>query len=305
MRFSYFSHFFSNQPENITLSGWDEFISIMHAISDVEGYKPASDDYENKQALISAGIYEGEDKRTNDNVIGWDILLLDIDDGVESLDHIRGIFNPFNYLMYSSPSCTADHLKLRVCIPLSKFAPRSVLKQIFFGMNAFTNGLVDKQTSDPARIMYQPARYINKGAAYVHVFEVNTGVDLNWEGLITTFPSPPEADRYKEHNKLSGLKKKIYLNTKSAPCMIISARDCPFVYPMMIEHYLLTPAGQHHSAIYKFMVKCCYQAEKIGYPLGIDELVQLAEQLDAMDGGHYKEKKLFDNAKDALEYTGI
>lgn len=304
-RFSFFSGFFSNQAQKCELDAWETFCDIMKQISEVQGYKPESDDYVNEHPLISPAIYSNDVTRCNKNVIGWDCIMLDIDNTNKTLKEVQAYFEDYNYIIYSSASCTFDKLKIRVVIPLNKFAPSEVLSQIWYGCNEFCGSIVDKQTKDKSRMLYQPARYTNKGKEYRHIFIVNKGKDLDWEKLITQYPSPPEADRFKKQNALSGLKRKIYLNSKSAPIMDIRNRDCPFVYNKMIEDYLLTPAGGHHSAIYVFMIRVCSMAQKIGYPLSIDELVHMAKQLDELDGSYYNDKKLYDSAQDAIEYTGV
>jgi hypothetical protein len=303
MRFSWFSGFYSNKPQQCDLPNWKSFVKVMRDISEVKGKKPESKS-DKEQGLISSAIYKSESNRANENVLGWEMVLLDIDDGVQSLTEIQNHFSGYNSIIYSSPSCTHDKLKLRVCMPLSEFADSSVVSQIWHGCNIWCDGIVDAQTKDKSRLYYVPARYTNK-SDYRHIFIVNKGKDLDWKDLIQKYPSPKESDRFKEVNKLSGLKRKIYLKTNKQPTLDIQSKDCPFVYKKMIEDYLLTPAGQHHKAIYRFMVLCCYNAQKIDYPLSIDELVQMGSELDSMDGGYYPEKKLYDSAKDAISYTGI
>jgi hypothetical protein len=299
VRFSYFSGFYSDVAESCEVESWNDFVECNRKLSNVEGTKSP------EHWLISSGIYGDNKTRCNDNVIGWDIVMMDIDDGITNLDDICNKFSGYNYIIYSSPSCTYDKLKLRIIIPLHQFAKSEVLSQIWHGCNMWCGDIIDPQTKDKSRMMYPPMRYTNKGDEYRHIFITNKGNDLDWEKLILEYPSPKESDRFKNINKLSGLKRKIYLQSKAVPVMDIRNRECPFVYKKMIEDYLLTPAGQHHKAIYTFMVKVCYNAEKISYPISIDELVDMAKQLDDMDGSHYNDKKLYNSAKDALEYTGV
>lgn len=304
LKFSWFHSFRTKYSESCECS-WDSFVSILNAYSQVEGYKPNIDDYQVTQPLLSPAIYGDNKKRSNNNVLGWDIAMMDIDDVDVDLEYIQEHFKDYNYIIYSSAGCTVDKLKLRVMIPLDEFAPSDVLSQIWHGCNEWCDGIIDKQTKDKSRLYYIPSEYTNKGKLYRHIFLSNKGKNLNWKELIDKYPSPKERDKYIVQNKLSKLKRKIYLNNKKQPIMDIQNRDCPFVYLKMIEEYLLTPAGNHHKAIYTFMVKVCYNAQKIEYPLSLDELVQMAEQLDQLDGGFYDDKKLYDSAKDAMTYTGI
>ena len=305
MRFSYFESFFSNTPQPCTLKSWDEFVYYMRSISDVVGYKPSPDDYDKKQGLISPAIYAEGSSRGNKNVLGWEMVMLDIDDCDISYADILGYFKGYDFIVYSSPNCTKDKLKLRVIIKLDGFAPPDTLSQIWHACNEWCKGIVDTQTKDKSRIMYIPARYTNKGDQYHHIFEVGSGVGLDWEQLIKKYPSPKETDRFVQKNKMSGLKRKIYLQTKTSPVMDIRNRECPFVYPKMLDNYVMTPMGGHHKAIYVFMLQVCTNAQKIGYPLSISELVDMAEQLDSMDGSYYDEKKLHNSAQDAMEFSGL
>lgn len=306
MRFSFFRHFFDNLPEPCDVGSWDEFVRIMHQISEVEGYKPEAGDYENRQPLISSAIYaEAGMKRCNANVSGWDMLIMDIDDTSATLDYIQKKFSVFTNIMYSSASCTHSKLKLRVVIPLDKFAPKDKLSQIWFAAQKWAGGLNDEQTKDLSRMHYQPARYTNKGEHYRHFFLVNKGISLPWETLIEKYPSPPPEDRFKRSNPLKNLKRDIFKSNNPLPDFNIQSDECPFVYDAMVRDYVLTPAGGHHKAIYMFMVKICYNAQKIDYPITNDEIVDMARQLDQLDGGWYDEKKLYDSANDAMDYVGV
>lgn len=304
-RFSYFTGFYSKDPMVCELRTFDDFIKTMAAMSEIPGYKPSYGEYDKEFPLISPAFYKDGDTRLNENVIGWDMVMMDIDDGIDSVQTLRDHFRGFKYLIYSSPNCTAKHLKLRVCLPLDTFASSEHLCQLWFAVNAWCDGIIDKQTKDKSRMFYISAQYTNKGDDYMHIFEVGDGYPLNWQGIIDRYPSPREEDRFLKVNKLSALKRKIFLKNNMPPCMVITERDCPFVYQHMIDEYLLTPAGGHHLALYRFMLKVCYNAEKINYPLSIDELVDMTQQLDGFDGGFYDDKKFFDSAKDAMEYVGI
>lgn len=307
MEFSYYSHFYDNLPKRSSVADWDAFVDTMRTISDVPGFKPPAGDFESDSSgLISPAIYANDgDKRRNENVVGWDMVLMDIDDGVSDVNVVLNHFSKYSYIVYSSPNCTKDKLKLRVCIPLNKRADRKVLSQIWFGLNEWCGGIIDQQTKDASRLFYVPARYTNRGSEYTHFFVTNKGISLDWEALIDKFPSPPEQDLYKIKNPLLGLKRKIFQNAKGIPSMVITDPNCPFVKHWMREKYALTPVGGHHRAIYIFALQCCGNAEKIEYPLSVDELVDMLEQLDQLDGGYYDIKKLTDTARDALEFTNM
>lgn len=307
MEFSYFSNFYDNKPKRSFANSWEDFVENMRAISDVTGYKPPAGDFESDSSgLISPAIYATDgDGRRNENVVGWDMVCMDIDDGVNDLAKVKAHFSQFSYIIYSSPNCTAQKLKLRVCIPLTKRADRKVLKQIWFALNEWCGGIIDVQTKDYSRLFYVPARYTNRGAEYTHFFVTNKGISLDWEALIDKFPSPPEQDLYKIKNPLLGLKRKIFQNAKGIPSMVITDPNCPFVKHWMREKYALTPVGGHHRAIYIFALQCCGNAEKIEYPLSVDELVDMMRQLDDLDGQWYDDKKLMDTAKDALSFCNM
>lgn len=309
MRFSFVQNYFDNRPMRCECSDWNEFVERMRWLSEQTGYKPDPRKKEYDVAsspLISPAIYPEENmSRANDNVCGWDIVMMDIDSGVDDIEIVKNHFKHFKYIIYSSPTCTAEKLKLRIVLPLNKTAPKERLSQIWNANEMWCSKLVDPSTKDCSRGYYVPARYTNKGAAYTHFFLVNDGIDLDWEELIRRYPSKPDADRFKVDNPLKKIKQKIYANNHGTPSLIITDDGCPFVYQNMIDDYRLTPAGGHHRAIYIFMVKVCYNAEKIGYPLTHEELVDMAQQLDNIDGGFYDLKKLQNSAKDAMEFTGM
>ncbi len=305
MQFSWFDGFYSNTAQKCEVNGWNEFVSTMQAMSTVSGYKPSMGDYERTQPLISPAIYGDNTKRINDNVVGWDMVMMDIDDGIDNLERVVSHFNAFEYIIYSTANCTREKLKIRVCIPLNKNAPKKSLHGIWFALNEWCSGILDKQTKDKSRMHYIPAMYTNKGSDYNHIFLVNKGITLDWEALCSKFPAPPEKDKFKVVNPLRDLKRKVFLSNNTQPSTNIQDANCPFVYQKMIDEYRLTPAGGHHGAIYKFMVKMCYNAQKINYAISVDELADMAKQVDDLDGGFYDEKKLLGNAVDALNYTCV
>lgn len=307
MEFSYFSYFYDNKPKRCVAEGWNAFVENMRAISVVKGFKPPAGDYESDSSgLISPAIYSEDGvSRSNENVVGWDIVCMDIDDGIKDINQVLNHFSKYSYIVYSSPNCTKDKLKLRVVIPLKSRAERKVLKQIWFGLNEWCGGIIDKQTKDYSRLFYVPAQYTNRGDDYTHFFLTNDGISLDWEALIERFPSPPEKDLFKIKDPLLGLKRKIFQNAKGIPSMNITDPNCPFVKQWMREKYALTPVGAHHRAIYIFALQCCHNAESIEYPLSHEELVDMMRQLDDLDGGYYDDKKLQDSAKDALEFCNM
>lgn len=307
IEFSYFNHFYDNKPQRCFMDSWGSFVTNLRATSDVTGYKPlAGESTENSTGLISPAIYKEDGmERNNNNVSGWDLAIMDIDDGINDIESVKKHFSFFNNIIYSSPNCTAEQLKIRVIIPLKSRCPSDKLRQLWFAMNEWCDGIIDKQTKDKSRLFYIAARYTNKGDRYLHIFHENQGMELDWETLIERYPSPPEKDLFKKSNPLKGLKRQIYLKTKKQPSFNITDKKCPFVTRDMMEEYMLTPAGGHHYAIYKFMLRCCYNANKIEYPIDLEELVDMARQLDDMDGGWYDDKKFYDSGQDALEYTNL
>ena len=311
LRFSWFSGFYENKATNVHTKDWDEFVTMLRALSNVKGYKPAFGELEKKFPLIYPAIYAEktengkENHRLNANVIGWDLIMVDIDDHVDDLQQIRDKFKPFNYIIYSSANCTKEKLTLRVCVPLMATAPKDQLHGIWWALDKWCDSILDTQTKDKSRMMYQPSQYTNKGEDYLHIFETNSGIDMDWKALCKKYPAPPEREKFKIVNPLRDLKRKVYLGSKKRPSFDIMNRDCPFVYPSMIDEYRLTPSGSHHGAIYKFMVVCCYNAAKINYPISVDELADMAKQVDDLDGSFYDNKKMLGSAVDALAYTCI
>ncbi len=126
---------------------------------------------------------------------------------------------------------------------------------------------------------------------------------MNWEQIIEAYPAPPEVDKFKVNNSLLSLKQKVYKANNGIPELDITSPRCKLVNKYMIDEYRLTPAGGHHHAIYKFMVKVCYKARDMDYPISVEELASMGEQLDEMDGGWYNDKKLMSSAKCAIEYV--
>ena len=103
MEFSFFSHFYSNQAQRCEVASWDEFVRSMRALSEAPGYKPPAGDYESEgSALLSPAIYsEDTVQRKNENVMGWDMVMLDIDQGFERLEDVINHFSFHENIIYS------------------------------------------------------------------------------------------------------------------------------------------------------------------------------------------------------------
>jgi hypothetical protein len=291
------AHLVSNRES----TDWNAFVVEMI------GMWEAPQEEKAKADLVSPAFYGGNQYRKDENVLGWDMLFLDVDndDPSKYLSHagmmeFLGAFG-LNFLIYNSPSSTVDAERYRVVIPLSRTVDADEVKPLWKAMWQFTGGLGDPACKDRSRAYYVPGQYQGCDSPFIEGEVNGKPLDVDW--LIGAYPPPapvvPQAAQ--ETEGMDGFRDKLVKASVKAYHRGIF--DSNLVTKTILEDYTSNKAGSYHLGMYTALCRIAGRAKTMGYPLTEAELFQIAREIDFYDGGFYSDEKLRAEAKDAMAYV--
>ncbi len=201
MKFSYFESFCNKHTNKWAPSSngiqmnmeWNDFISFIEDCSEKK-WNEKTNEISTNAPLISPAYYSNEQcHRSNEEVILWNSLFLDVDEnGLEQFDILVNKFNSLNinYIIYSSPRCTETEWKYRVIVPLDMDVELSMIDTVKQCWDSFTNNVCDEACSDESRCYYVPGIYGDNTIQFKVC--VNTGDNLSLEWLLSNYYKEPE-----------------------------------------------------------------------------------------------------------------
>lgn len=286
MRYSLFSNVKSKIPlvEECT---WEELVCFL--------VECTAEEYDDKldAMLISPAVYDGDFLRCNENVMGWDFVMLDIDNGI-SVHEMIGRLNGLEYFIYSTASCQKLKHKFRLVMPLSRFTPAMEVPKLWYALAEIV-GKVDQQCKDQSRIYFLPGTYKNAYNFMYYGEGEHLDVDVLLQGIDTT-----------TYNML----KEVDINIPAAYNTVeyhwIGLLDCPFVAQSWIYNYLMLANGEdkHYAELYKFMMRVAGSAKRKEYQIDANRLASLASELDLKKDGRWNKqgRKWVREAQNAIKH---
>ncbi len=268
--YSRFRSSLSRDPEQ-AFCEWTEFVERLHTMSLVE--REASADVKRwRTPAISPAIYEGEQRRANAHVTAWGAWLgLDFDGGIEAETVLHSV-DGLNYVLYSSTGCTAGRHKFRLILQLDRAVEREETLAVWTGAQSVFDATVDGACKDPSRLYYVPSLWTpgDLNPAPIRLFEATTnGAVLPVEDLISAIPAG------------------VMVPTLAAPVPLVEqvqgrALEEPsrLLTRGILERYLSTPKGQHHTALFSLMVACAFEAMRKGLAVDAGDLVCCVREAD-------------------------
>jgi hypothetical protein len=154
---------------------------------------------------------------------------------------------------------------------------------------------------------YIPANYANANNFIFH----STGNPLAVDYLLEAYPYSEKQSSSSFLDRLpDAWREQIVEHRKSAldntSYYWTSYQDCPFVSKKMINEWTsiagVDGTGRYRM-IYKIMIAIAGNAVKKGYPLTVNQLVDLIKQIDADTSRKYQNRPLEVEANNALEYA--
>ena len=294
-----FSGVYDNKTDKtIDLPDFEHFKEVLFKLSKVK--RKGKEDAE----LMSPATYLKNTTRANANVVKWaGWCAVDVDDYMGTVESIKEDFPDYNYICYSTASCSPEALKFRLVFPLTTHVGKDEIKHFWFALNKELGETGDIQTKDLSRMYYIPGDYEN---AYNFIHE-NPGPTMDPQTIMdkheyveksgnTLFDHLPQAmqEAMMEHmkNKLTNT------NVKWT-----GYKDCPF-FPRQLEqeYRTISGSGWYHK-MYQIMVALAGNAIKNNYPITSREIAYLCRELDIDTGNWYAKRPLDKEAERALEYV--
>lgn len=223
-----------------------------------------------RMPLISPAIYGDQWWRKNDNVVGWDVVMGDVDDGYSAVEMSQWLKDRgMKYLIYSSPSYTTEKQKYRIILPLSRRAAQDELRPLWHAFHQFCESIPDPACKDPSRAYYigrkrDSARYFSCGL---------DGDDFDVDAMVEKYPIPPP----KEY-------KPTYTTLAPNTLRWTNIEDCPYLHPKWFAEYQGRILG-HYPLLYQVMCSVVGYARKKGVELAAHELTDIAIAFDHACGG--------------------
>lgn len=280
----------STYPEIIS-GDWDELVDVLALWSELD--TPSKD----RTPLISAALYGDVVYRHNDNVIAWDLAILDMDEGCplsvgEMTDHLD--HQGLAFTIYTSARSIPEQNKYRVVLPMSRRVLRAEIGAFWYALAHHFNCWCDPACKDMSRAYYRPARY--PGAHHAFVSRKN-GLAIDPDILMTRFPMSAVRETNASSTQPGDMS--LRLSGKPSPRLLAmrqrlgasktlawsGAMDCPFIKGHWWSDYQGAGQGEHHLLLFKVMTSINAVARLRGYELTAHELAQLAWDFDRACGG--------------------
>lgn len=155
---------------------WGELVSALsHSIDTGEtleeyqqGTKAFRDDKKDVGGFVGAVLKDH--KRNKKNVVGRDIITLDLDNCTEGDEEaIRERIQALEYVLYSTHSHTPEKPRYRLVMPLSRRVDRDEYSIISRAIaHAVGDSYFDPSTFQPERLMYWPSHPSDTKPVYIH-----------------------------------------------------------------------------------------------------------------------------------------
>jgi hypothetical protein len=323
--YSHFSNCLDTRPEQ-HLTTWAEFVGDL-----TSGRSSRHADDRTKKhgtPLISPAAYDLGARRRDVNVIGWGGWMgLDIDN--EGL-----LYTPFdmavaeiealglNALIYTTTKATAACHRFRVLLHLSRDLTAQEIKPHYAAVCRKFSGLApDPSCKDLSRMYTVPTIWTPSETGNVEPMDLywsrTDGVPLDIDAVLAEFPpelSAPHPMSSPPHWATLILQQPAAksVRNRSTPlrplppgCSILTS---PVVTGGMVEDYINSPKGSHHTGLYRFMTRVAARAAVMEFEISVEDLVAYAREVDAISPiktNSARWARIRSEAERALNYAGL
>ncbi|MGH1572571.1 hypothetical protein ACRAWG_20195 [Methylobacterium sp. P31] len=321
--YSHFSNCFDTQPDQYVTT-WPLFVNNLYS----ERFRRRADEKTKRRTpLISPAAYELGDRRNNENVIGWGSWMgLDIDN--EGL-----LYTPFdmavaeiealglNAVIYTTTKATAACHRFRVLLHLSRDLTAQEIKPYYAAVCRKFSGLApDPSCKDLSRMYTVPTIWTPSETGNVEPLDLywsrTGGVPLDIDAVLAEHPPEvsaplPRSSLPQHAAPIPQPAAKIVRNqpTTLRPlppgCSLLAS---PVVTSGMIEDYINSPKGSHHTGLYRFMTRVAARAAVLEFEITVEDLVAYAREVDVISpiktATTRWARSIYTEAARALEYAG-
>jgi hypothetical protein len=323
--YSYFLDCLDTQPKQ-HLTTWAELVSELSS-----GRLPRRADNQTKKhatPLISPAAYNLGARRRDVNVIGWGGWMgLDIDN--EGL-----VYTPFdmalaeiealglNAVIYTTTKATAACHRFRVLLHLSRDLTAQEIKPYYAAVCRKFSGLApDPSCKDLSRMYTVPTTWTPSEAGNVEPLNLywsrTDGVPLDIDAVHTEYPpevSAPPPMSSPPQRATPNLQQPAVKSVRNHPTTLrplppgCSLLTSPVVTSGMIEDYINSPKGSHHTGLYRFMTRIAGRAAEMEFEITVEDLVAYAREVDAISPiktNSARWARIRSEAERALAYAGL
>jgi hypothetical protein len=264
----------------------------------------AEDEYPSKEAApLFAATRFTEGKRRKANASQSGLIVLDIDDGQTIEDTWATVKDlHVSALLYSTASHREDHHKFRLCVPLSSNVSYEDHVKVWHALDyVFVDGMSDSSKIGCESLFYLPGKYPNAPS----VFKVNDGMILgsrDWLD-IANLQEVPDSDCVKSNTKTRSSPAKAMDGTRTASSDDLDIYETKLITEAALDKYRSSHGDWHHAR-FGLMMSMVGRAKRMGIDISQDDIIQLFNQVDQIDGGHYQtskyQKEIANDAANAL-----
>lgn len=268
----------------------------------------AEDEYPSKDAApLFAATYFTEGKRRKANATQSGLIVLDIDHGQTIEDTWATVKDlEVSALLYSTASHREDHHKFRLCIPLSSNVSYEDHVKVWHAIDhVFIGGMSDGSKVGCESLFYLPGQYPDAPS----VFEVNEGMILGGRDWldIANLQEVPVSISVKNDTKTRLSSAKTSEGTRTASSDDLDIYETKLITEAAMDKYQ-SSYGDWHHARFGLMMSIVGRAKRMGIDISQDDIIQLFNQVDQIDGGHYQtskyQKEIANDAANALAQVG-
>lgn len=282
----------SNQPSDCCDLEFDDFSDILEAYSQTK--------YPSKDAaplICTTRFTNGYRRKSNATSSG--IVTLDIDDGIQ-IGTVCGIIDDLDITatVCSTASHRSDHHKFRVFVPLIEPASYEDHRLVWWVLHdVVSGGFADTSKIGCESMYFVPGSYPEAPTEFVRfsgdVFSAQEWIDAaggpdaivkqaNSQGIAVSGNRTRSDQSSPTSNQFGTRREACFADLSLARTRLITDRA--------LAAYE-NPVGSYHHARFKLMMSIAGRAKTLKVNLGPDDLVNLFNQVDLSDGGHYQTPK--------------
>lgn len=301
---AYFERVTHNTVYEQLTPSFPEFVNLMRSFSDEQFMS------KNDAPLIASTSFINN-KRSKANATNSGLIILDVDHGCSIEDALSWIeVAEVECLICSTASHRNEHHKFRVCLPLSKPVNYDLAVAAWKGINgSLVGGVADSSKAGSESLFYVPGRYPSSPQVFHHI----TGDIHSAEAWIDameiqiepcrTFPAATG-----ELPRSRPARASISRGLRSASDTDLNLSRSRLVSEIALNAYL-SSVGNYHHARFTLMLSIASRAQKMSVALTEAELIDLFNQVDLADGGHYQTPKyqceINNDARKVLNQIGV
>ncbi|WP_421980921.1 hypothetical protein [Roseibium sp.] len=285
-------------PEETCELVFDEFTEIMSSFSE--------EPFASKEAapLFSSTVFN-QNRRSKKNATSSGLIVLDIDDG-QTIDQTLDVVGHLNlaFLIYSTASHRDEHHKFRICVPL--IAPVAYDEQVLCwrAVNyVFASDQSDATKAGCESLFYVPGTYPGAPTVFIQQDgDVYSAAD--WIDVADLPEQPASVER--------SIRCTVPAQSATPGASAATADDLDIYETRLITETALnkyqSAYGDWHTARFGLMLHMVGRARRIGIDITESDVVDLFNQVDAIDGSHYQteryQKEITNDARKAVAQAG-